>query len=1218
MTIKTALLILTLLTGIAGFSQGISITRKNAPLATVMKEIEKQTDYKFFYKQQLLKTANNVSIDVQHASLESVLSLCFSNQPLEYKIVNKLIVLSAKPGEAKKDEPEKKSPPVDNNSVTVLISGIVSGTNNQPLSGATISVRGTSTVAQTDGSGAFALNAPYGSTLIVSYVGHKTVQEKISNSTHLVIKLETNAMLEEAVIYNGYQKIQQKYLTGSVKSLKMDSVFQPGLNTVDKMLEGRVPGMIYMQNSGQAGAAPKLRIRGTSTILGSREPLWVVDGIIRTSPFPIAANRLNDPDFVNLLGNAISGLNPLDIDQIDVLKDATAAALYGVRAANGVIVITTKRGRPGPPTVNYSISGRYTRRPRYTDRDVYMMNSRERVDVSREMIERQLNLRGGVAEAYEKAISEYYGGTLDYNSFKQAVNRAETMNTDWMANTMRDVFSTDHTLSISGGSTSASYRASVGYQTDPGVIRNESNDRYTGTLNLLLNYRKFKADFNIQLNKGKRRYTPESVGVMNYAYNTSRAIPLYNPDGSLYYFSPVSSSTMNNTFYDFKSFNIINEMNRTGETMETDEYTASANLTYEITDGIQVSTLLAYTGGNSLHQLWFDEHTNMAAELKSPSWDPFYKFFADATNPLPFGGELDQESVRKSNYTVKATMDIRRYLDQAKKHQLSGQLGMEMFSNRYNSFAKKSRGYYPDRGQSFAFIDITKYPQYGYFLQGSGNGTIDASVQNSLRTFLTATYILNDKYIFTGVTSQEFSNAFGSRSNEKFLPTWTLSGRWNMSEDLFRKVTWIDMAALKLGYGIQGNMLSGQSPYTIITRGAYNTYYNSYGSTIASFPNPDLRWEQIHSYDAGIIFSLLNGRITGDLGVFSKKTTNAFLQKSLSSVNGVKTYVVNGGTLENYGVEMDLQFRIINNKGAGNKRGFMWRFDPQLGQAFNKLINNNIKSRNVLVDMAGINFEQFLKGEVPVNGRSINTFYSYRFKGLDPQYGFPVFYAAERENAVQLTRKYNAMTKEEVYNAVMVESGRREPVLQGGFNNNFSYRNWILDINITYSIGNKIRLLQIASGNYGTYRPSSQQNLRKEFVDRWRYPGDELRTNIPAIQGASSMPDLEKTAWWVLANPATLFNTFATDYYQMYDFSDLRVVKGDYLKLQNVSLMYMFNKEQCSKLHVKGASVRLTGNNLFTIADKALRGQDPSQSGSASNIQLSIRPVYAININLSF
>lgn len=196
------------------------------------------------------------------------------------------------------------------------------------------------------------------------------------------IVMEEDVEQMEEVVITGYQKIDKRHLTSAVTTLKADDINVAGVSTIDKMLEGHVPGMIFMQNSGQVGAAPKLRIRGSSTVLGTREPLWVLDGIILQDPVNVDPSQINDLDFVNLLGNAISGLNPDDIEQIDVLKDASATALYGTRAANGVIVITTKKGKIGPPSITYSFTGSLSRRPRYTDREVNVMNSKERIAFS--------------------------------------------------------------------------------------------------------------------------------------------------------------------------------------------------------------------------------------------------------------------------------------------------------------------------------------------------------------------------------------------------------------------------------------------------------------------------------------------------------------------------------------------------------------------------------------------------------------------------------------------------------------------------------------------------------------------------------------------------------------------------------------------------------------------------------------------------------------------
>ncbi|NML22430.1 SusC/RagA family TonB-linked outer membrane protein [Pseudoflavitalea sp. G-6-1-2] len=1240
----------------AAISQNVDLSVKNAPLKQVFTLLQQKTGFSFLYAHQTLKEAQTVTIDVKDKPLTEVLDEILKAQRLTYVIRSKTIIVSPLSSLALLFDGAPQISGARDMAALIPIRLRILDQDYNPLSGASISVKGAKNSGVSDAQGMITINAEIGQTLTISYVGFNSIGIKITSATTMLVVSSqnkpvssgTNAalntirnglltgqtisinddcfyiplskkmeLMEEAVVYNGYQKIKQKYLTGSVTSLKMDSVLQPGLNTVDKMLEGRVPGLTFMQNSGQAGAAPKLRIRGTATYLGSREPLWVVDGIVRTNPIPIPAERINDPDFVNLLGNAISGINPYDIDQIDVLKDATAAALYGVRAANGVIVITTKRGRPGPPVVNYNVTGTYTRRPRYTDRTIFMMDSRDRIDVSREMIEKHLPLRGGAMEAYEKDIVEYYNGNIDFETFKQRVNRAEAVNTDWLGNTMQDVFATNHTLSVSGGTNSASYRASVGYRTEPGVIKKEKSDLYTGMLNMQMNYRKFKAEFNIQLSREKRKYTPQEVGLLNYAYGTSRAIPLYNQDGSLYFYSTVNSNVFVNDFKDIKSMNIVNEMDQTGETVENNEYNASVDLSYEIAKGIQFNTKLAYTGGNSAHDIWFAGNTEWVTEQRRISYmDGVYQPISDE---IPFGGELRTENVRRQNYLINGRLNFSRFLDLRHKHQLSVEVAAELSSNQANTYTVKSRGYYPDRGLSFATIDLSKYPAYAGWLSRQGKPGIQDARQNAVRPYLTATYIFNERYVITANTSQEFSNSFGTRSNEKFLPTWALSGRWNIHEDLLRNQLWIDNAALLFSFGVRGNILPGQTPYTIFQKGPVDPYYNAPSSTITSFPNPDLAWEKTHDYNGSLQFSILKGRINGSLGYFYNKTTNAFLQKRVSAVNGVpaNVYVVNGGTLENQGVELSLNFKVIDNLGGGNRKGFMWRLDPQLGQVFNKLINNNLRSRNVMVDAASLTYENFLSGSVPVNGKAVNTFYSYRFKSLDPNNGYPVFYGAEVDNKAALSEKYNKISKDEIYNIMMVESGRREPVLQGGINNSFVWGNWTLNLTLTYSIGNKIRLLQIASGKYGTFRPGSQQNLRKEFIDRWRYPGDEKFTNIPAIQGAPGASNADDYAWW-LNPPYNITTAFAKDYYQMYDFSDLRVVKGDYLKLQYVSLSYNFAEAMCRRLGIKGATVRVTGTNLATFADKALRGQDPSQTGFADNINLSIRPVYAINLNLSF
>ena len=207
---------------------------------------------------------------------------------------------------------------------------------------------------------------------------------------------------------------------------------RPGITTIDQMLEGQIPDLISMTNSGEIGVAPKLRIRGTSTLIGNREPLWVIDGIVQQDPVNISPEELNNPDYINRIGNAISGLNPQDIERIDVLKDASATALYGTKAANGVIVITTKRGHIGAPMVSYNMTGTFKFRPRYSDRHIDVMTSKERVQFSRDLLNSNYNFSGNVSlVGYEYLYEQLYARQISYQEFEEQVAKMESLITDW-------------------------------------------------------------------------------------------------------------------------------------------------------------------------------------------------------------------------------------------------------------------------------------------------------------------------------------------------------------------------------------------------------------------------------------------------------------------------------------------------------------------------------------------------------------------------------------------------------------------------------------------------------------------------------------------------------------------------------------------------------------------------------------------------------------------
>ena len=527
-------------------SQKVSLRVKNMNLYMVLLQLKNQTGVRMLYDADYTKQVKCADATFFEKDIKYVLSQLLNNTKLIYKEVNSTFVIS------KASEQEDK---------TIKLTGTVKDVQGTPLPGVTVVIKGTTIGVSTDAQGNFTLNVKQQETLtlVFSFVGMKTKEVVATPNKAMTITLDEDTQTIEEVVITGYQVVDKRKNTSAITSVKAADIMRPGITTIDQMLEGQIPDLISMTNSGEIGVAPKLRIRGTSTLIGNREPLWVIDGIIQHDPVNISPEELNVPDYVNRIGNAISGLNPQDIERIDVLKDASATALYGAKAANGVIVITTKRGHIGDPIISYNMTGTYKIRPRYSDRNINVMNSEERIEFSKELLlDNYLFPSGMSLVGYEYLYSQLYNNLITYEEFTRQTAQMKKQNTDWFKILGEDSFSSQHTISITGGSEKIRYYSSVGYTDDNDVIRFNKNDRYTASLNLDIN---FKDDlsllFDLSGNKTTKKYYQQEVSPIDYAYNTNRAIPIKNEDGTLHYYKKPYSIYLYN-------FNILNELNNSG------------------------------------------------------------------------------------------------------------------------------------------------------------------------------------------------------------------------------------------------------------------------------------------------------------------------------------------------------------------------------------------------------------------------------------------------------------------------------------------------------------------------------------------------------------------------------------------------------------------------------------------------------------------------------
>lgn len=1172
-----------------GQRERISLDLANVSVKELFDEIQRQTNLCFLFNPAQTASLGKFSVKAEQKAVEEVLKQIFKGSELTYKFKDDLIVIVRK---------SELLPEVEE----VRITGVVTNEAGEGMPGVTVMIKGMPLGTVTDVTGKYSLSLPKTEhiRLVFSFIGMQTEEVIYKGIDRIDVRMKEELAELDEVVVTGYQVIDKREQTSAITSVKASDIMIPGMTSLDQALEGRIPEMMLMNNSGEVGATPRIRIRGTSTLLGNREPLWVLDGVIMTDPVKVDPTELNDPDYLNIVGNAIAGINPQDIERIDVLKDASATALYGTRAANGVIVVTTKKGAIGKARISYNHTSKYTRRPRYSDRNINLMNSQERVQFGKDLADMHYVFPSGMLMVgYEGALHRYYTGMTDYDGFLNEVKWYESVNTDWFDILTRDTYSQGHNLSISGGSEDVRYYASIGYDDENGVSKTTYLKRYTMRVNLDADITsKLKAFLKLSGNVQKKNNLMDGLDAMDYAYNTTRALPCFNEDGTLFYYD----NRAYGIGYGDKKFryNILNEIENSSNEYNGNTVGANLELKYKVFTCWEVDVMGSYSRSSTLQEKWWGEQSHYVALLKNGELEDTPLGGDDGQCRLPYGGILRTANTNNESYTLRLQSDFRKVFGREQQHLITNTIGFEMNGNTAHSISDENRMYFKDRGMKFVNdIDIDKFPHYKNWVK-TAQPVIQHGITNMLAGYMTVAYGYKRHFIVNANFRFDASNKFGDRSNEKLLPVWSVSGMWNGKENLLKNINLVSDMQWRISYGKQGNMLETMSPNLIIQQGVIDPYYEENVSYVYNFPNPNLMWEQTHSLNTSLDISFLDSRLTLSGTFYYKKTFDCFTDVNVSSVNGISAYVMNGGDLENKGY-------TIQASGIPVKSGrFRWNLSGYASVNLNTVQTNTAQNYRL---------SDYLNGTALIDGEAVSSFYSYRFMGLNPENGIPVFddYSDRRH----LLKNKNL---EEVVLMTMENSGTREPKVTGGIQTSFSWKGLSLMANFTYSLGSKVRLFPLYSPIAGGVR--AQTNVRKEFLNRWQNPGDEKYTDIPVIlstndalysstqnhfSNVSSDADREKTK----------ITQFATNIWDMYDKSDFRVVNGNYLKCSSMTLRYIVDSKYLKKTPFSAVSVSLSGTNLFTWSARKLKGQDPSQAGFAKP-NLSLRPAYTLGVNVSF
>ena len=1156
----------------------VSLNLKNARLSDALNELRKQTDMGFFYSVDDLNKNPPVTINVSKKKLSEVLAQLLAGTNMQYSIEKNTVIIKRKVSERNEKQPSDPA---------VTVSGVVTTARGVPLAGASVEDVPTGRSTLTDAAGKYSILVSRRTSLRFTYVGMKSFQVSIrveegDTHTHNVKMEEVPAEMSEIVV-TGYQAIRKSEMVGSANTVKREDLLFDGTNSIEQMIQGKLPGTVVMNNNGLVGTRQRVRVRGTSTLLSNQEPVWVVDGIIQTDPLPFQAASLNDVgnnfDMIrNFMGNSIAWLNPNDIEDVTVLKDAAATVLYGVKAANGVIVIKTKRGKEGRMAVTYSGGLAVTEKLNY-DR-LNLMNSKERIDVSREIYEKRI-LGRMVTEAvgYEEALRRYLDKKITYEQFNQEVKALETLNTNWIDLLYQTPLSHNHTVSISGGTDRITYYTSLALNQNLGTAKGNNSRSLNGSINLDAKLSdKLTAGVRLNANMIKTDGFYQ-VDPFKYAQETSRAIPAYDANGNWKFYDKGYPSSQ------ILKYNVLNELAETGNNNDQRSFNASVNLNYAIAPTLRFESLLGATSSNAVGEAYASEQSYYTSLIRGYGYGAFNVGSPEyIKSQLPHGGELNASETRTTSLNWRNSLAWNKL---AGRHRLGALVGQEMRSTKTNGLSSTVYGYFPDRGRNITLPPRVIGTGVENELYEKMKNTIVDREANFLSYYGSLTYSFDERYVVTGSLRSDASNRFGQDRKHRYLPVWATGIRWNVhNEPWMAKQSWLSELNLRASYGWQGNVAENVGPDLIaqLPSEVVNTTTGEFELKIKSLGYADLRWEKTKTVNLGLDIGVAKNRFTLSVEYYNKRTEDMIIYKEVPSSYGIINMPVNAGRMQNEGIELTVSGTLVRSKD------FVWSMSMNTSKNRNSL-NTDIPRND--------SWQAAIAGQLYKQGYAVSSFWVFDFKGLDPTNGFPLF------NIPTLAENPKIENDATEY---MKYAGRFDPDFTAGFSSSFRYRSLTLSTSFNVALGGKRLLYRMFDKSD---LPSAYNNMPKEFVKRWKKPGDEQFTNIPTIPGYVWDPigwDYE-TPWVWLPD----YDGYV-EVYEAYNYSDARVVNASFLRCNNISLSYNLPDQLLKYVRVKSVSVRASVSNPFIIVSKDYKSMDPEVATGNQPIPR----VYSMGLNVSF
>ncbi len=1185
------------------YSQNTKITLdlNEVTYKELFKEIKKKTEFKIFFKNSDINSKDIVSVDVNNKYIEDILDIVFKDKNISYQVLGKQIIL-------KRAKPKIITTVTEQDKIT--LNGNVLGVDGIPLLGISILIKNTNTGTTTDFDGNFTIKVDIGDVLLIKGLGFKSKEVIVENNNALTIVLQEDVEALQEVVVSGYDKTSKRIFTGASSSIKSESFKIDGLVDVSQMLEGRAAGVNIQNVTGTFGSGPKVTIRGASSVFGDTRPLWVIDGVIQEDIVNTDFDGLISGDASTLISSSIAGINTNDIEKIDILKDASATSLYGARALNGVIVITTKGGqRKSKLKVNYVLEQTVRDIPRYSNYDI--LNSQETVSIFQELEEKGFldfpsvaqNRNGGIYTILAQQLNAYDASTGQFGvantveARNQFLQQYEQANTDWFRQLFRASMTQNHTLSFSGGGDNNSFYASLSFYNDPGWTIADKVNRFTYKLkNTYYLSDKFKltlgANGSVRDQDAPGTFDREEdsfrgdvsrvfdINPFNYALSTNRTIRPRDNDGNLEYYRS-----------NWAPFNIFNELENNYIKLKVKDISFQLDGDYKINKNLNYNFLgsLRYVVSNRDHNV--TEQSNVAEAYRSQETtivrDANVFLYSDPDNPtappvsvLPEGGIYRNTNNELTNYYIRNSINYTNTFNN--KHEVNGLLGQEM------RYIDREEDYFIGYGLQYD-RGLTPFTDPEIFSKTLGEATdyfgIESEKERTIGVFSKLTYAYDSKYILSLTGRYDGSNRQGRSTSSRWLPTGTISGKWNVKQERFlENADFLNSLSLRASYGLTATAGPATNSLAIFRNDITNRLdFDSRERylDIEELQNSELTWEKQYETNIGLDFGLYQNRVIFTADVYQRKGFDLIDFVRSSGIGGEFIKQGNNSDMETKGLEVSLTVEPIKTSN------FKWSSTLNFSVLDQKITALENKPNVLdLVDQTGGNVVDFPR----------QSLFSFQFTGLDDR-GLPTYFLPE-----DLSNEENSVTGADFQDVENITSylkyeGSIEPTKTAGFSNTFKYKGISVSLLVTASGGNKIRLDPTFSESY-----TDLDVFTSEFKNRWISPGDENFTNVPVIASGRLLNEIP--------------NLFRA--YNAYNYSDVRVVDGGFVRMKNISVAFDFPKDLKANLGLNTFKLKVSTTNPFMIySDSRLNGQDPEffRSGGVSQ---PITRQFTLSLNVGF